>query len=49
MDTIETEDFYNDISNDLEGKCNTSDYLDERINLYKFKRVNKKVLGISNA
>jgi len=39
---IETEDFCKDIRNDLEAKFDTSDYSDERINLYNFKRVNKK-------
>jgi len=38
--TTKTEDFYKDIRNDLEAKFDTSDYSDERINLY-----NKKSLG----
>jgi len=43
--TTKTEDFYKDIRNDLDAKLDTSDYSDERINLYNFKRVNKKSLG----
>jgi len=39
--TIKTEDFYKD----LEAKFDTSDYSDERINLYNFKRVIKKSFG----
>jgi len=42
--TIKTEYFYKDIRNDLEAKFDTSDYSDERINVYNFKRVNKKSL-----
>jgi len=40
--TIKTEEFYKDIEIDLEAKFDTSD---ERINLYNFKRVNKKSLA----
>jgi len=40
--TIKTEDFYKGIRNDLEEKFGTSDFSDERIHLYNFKRVNKK-------
>jgi len=38
-----TDKFYKDIGNDFEGKFDTSDYSDESINLYNFKRVNEKV------
>jgi len=41
-----TEDFYRDSKNDLEAKFDTSDYLDERSNLYNFKRVNKKIFWV---
>jgi len=39
--TIKIENFYKDVRNDLEAKIDTSDYSDEGINLYNFKRVKK--------
>jgi len=41
--TINTEDFYKDIQNDVEMKFDTSDYSDELLNLYNFPKANKKV------
>jgi len=41
--TIKNEDVYKDSHSYLEAKFDTSDYSDGRINLYKVKRVNKKV------
>jgi len=43
--TIKTEDFFKDIQNDLEAKFDTSDFSDERINLYTFKKVKKMLNG----
>jgi len=43
--TINTEDFYKDIQNDVEMKFDTSDYSDELLNLYNFPKANKKRLG----
>jgi len=44
--TIKTEDFYKDIRNDLEANLDSSDYSDERINLYNFKKDKKRVYGL---
>jgi len=45
INTIKTEDFCKDIRKDLRAKFDTSNYSDDGINLYYFKRIEKKSLA----